>query len=159
MGQIFKRYLEYFSSYNYFSKPKRRTQTCVWMTKYDLTFTKAESLTEEEVCAIERSYPYVGVGHILEGYLEYFSSYIFQNLNTKLKHGFKWQSVTWPWPRQKVKLRKGYVLLKCLTLRLVWAKYEFSILNTSAVMSTFQNLNAKLKHECKWQSKNWPWPI
>ena len=29
-----------------------------------------------------------------------------------------------------------------------------SILNTSAVMYTFQNLNAKLKHGCKRQSKN-----
>ena len=33
------------------------------------------------------------------------------------------------------------MLLKGLTLRLVWAKYLTSILNTSAVMYTFQNLN------------------
>ena len=43
------------------------------------------------------------------------------------------------------------MLLKGLTLRLVWAKYQSSILNTSAVMYTFQNLNAKLKHGCKRQ--------
>ena len=36
--------------------------------------------------------------------------YIFQNL----KYTCKWQSMTWPWPRQ-VKLRKGCVLLKGLT--------------------------------------------
>ena len=45
------------------------------MTKYDLTLTQAESQTEEEVCAIKRFYPYVCVGQILKGYLEYFSSY------------------------------------------------------------------------------------
>ena len=47
----------------------------------------------------------------------------FQNLNAKLKHGFKWQSITWPWPWQKVKLREKSVLLKGLTLMSVWAKY------------------------------------
>ena len=57
------------------------------------------------------------------------ASWILQQLRTlfktytELKHGFKWQSMTWPWPRQKVKLRKRYVLLKGLTLTLVWAKY------------------------------------
>ena len=39
VGQILKRYLEYFSSYKHFSKLKRRTQTWVQMTKYDLTLT------------------------------------------------------------------------------------------------------------------------
>ena len=34
------------------------------MTKYDLPMTKAEGQTEEGVCAIERSYPKVGVDHI-----------------------------------------------------------------------------------------------
>ena len=43
------------------------------MTKYDLALTFAGQ-TEERVCAIERSYPNVGVGQILKGYLEYFSS-------------------------------------------------------------------------------------
>ena len=38
------------------------------------------------------------------------------------------------------------MLLKGLTLKLVWAKYYGSIFNTSAVMYTFQNLNAELKH-------------
>ena len=33
----------------------------------------AEDQTEEGVCAIERSYPYIGMGQILKGYLEYFS--------------------------------------------------------------------------------------
>ena len=33
------------------------------------------------------------------------------------------------------------MLLKGLTLTLVWARYQSSILNTSAVMYTFQNLN------------------
>ena len=65
----------------------------------------------------------------------------------------------WPyWSKQNLKLRKGCVLLKGLTLMLVWAKYQSSILNTSAVMYTFQSLNAKLKHGCKQQNKNWPWP-
>ena len=45
------------------------------------------------------------------------------------------------------------MLLKGLTLRLVWAKYWSFILNTSAVMYTFQNLNATLKHGCKRQSR------
>ena len=36
------------------------------MTKYDLTLTYAEGQTEEGVCAIERSYPKVGVGQILK---------------------------------------------------------------------------------------------
>ena len=49
------------------------------MTKNDLTLTQAEDQIEEGVCAIERSYPYVGVGQISKGYLEYFSSYTFQN--------------------------------------------------------------------------------
>ena len=43
--------------------------------KYDLTLTQAEGKTVEGVCAIERSYPYVGVDQILKGYLEYCSSY------------------------------------------------------------------------------------
>ena len=34
------------------------------MTKYDLTLTKAEGQTEEEVYAVERSYPKVGVEQI-----------------------------------------------------------------------------------------------
>ena len=94
------------------------------MTKYDLTLTQAEGQTEEGVYAIKRSYPYVGVGQILKGYLEYLAvTNAFQNLNAELQHGFKWQCMTWPWPRQKVKLRKECVLLKGLTLRLVWAKY------------------------------------
>ena len=59
------------------------------MTKYNLTLTLAESRPEEKVCATERSYPNVGVGQILKRYLEYFSSYTFQNVNTELKHGFK----------------------------------------------------------------------
>ena len=46
------------------------------MTKYNLTLTLAESQTEEKICAIERSYPNVGVGQILKQYLEYFSSYV-----------------------------------------------------------------------------------
>ena len=45
------------------------------MTKYNLTLTLAESQTEEKVCAIKRSYPNVGLGQILNRYLEYFSSY------------------------------------------------------------------------------------
>ena len=82
----------------------------------------------------------------------------FQNLNTELKHGFKWQSMTWPWPRQKVKLRKGCGILKGLTLMLVWAKYWSDILNTSAVTNTFQNLNTELEHGFKWQTITCPWP-
>ena len=39
VGQILKRYLEYFSSYKHFSKLKRRTQAWVQMTKFDLTLT------------------------------------------------------------------------------------------------------------------------
>ena len=42
--------------------------------QYNLTLTLAEGQTEEEVCAIERSYPNVGVGQILKRYLENFSS-------------------------------------------------------------------------------------
>ena len=53
------------------------------MTKYDLTLTEAEGQTEEGVCAIERSYPNIGVGQILKQYLEYFSSY---KHFSKLKH-------------------------------------------------------------------------
>ena len=33
-------------------------------------------MQKEGVCAIERSYPKVGVGQILKRYLEYFSSYV-----------------------------------------------------------------------------------
>ena len=53
------------------------------MSKSDLTLTYAESQTEEEVCATERSYPKAGVGQILELYLEHFSSYVHFS---KLKH-------------------------------------------------------------------------
>ena len=67
MGQMLKRYLEYFSSYKHLSKLKRRTPTWVYITKYDLTLTQAEGQTEDGVCAIKRSYPYVGVGQILKG--------------------------------------------------------------------------------------------
>ena len=60
------------------------------MTKYDLTLTQAEGQTEKGVCSIERSYPYVGVGQILKGYLEYYTiTNTFQNLNAELQHGFK----------------------------------------------------------------------
>ena len=38
--------------------------------------------TEEGVCAIERSYPKVGVSKILKRYLEHFSNYVhFSKLN------------------------------------------------------------------------------
>ena len=53
VGQILKRYLEYFSSYKHFSKLKRRTRTWVQITKYDLTLPKAGK-TEEEVYVIEK---------------------------------------------------------------------------------------------------------
>ena len=44
------------------------------------------------MCAIERSYPKVGVGQILMQYLEYFSSYkTFQNLKAELQHRFKYK--------------------------------------------------------------------
>ena len=36
------------------------------MTKYNLTLTLAEGQTEENVCAIEGSYPTFGVGQILK---------------------------------------------------------------------------------------------
>ena len=39
--------------------------------------------SEEEVCAIKRSYPKVDEGQILKLYLEYFSSYVHFS---KLKH-------------------------------------------------------------------------
>ena len=39
VGQILKLYLEYFSSYEDFSKLKHRTPTWVKMTKYDLILT------------------------------------------------------------------------------------------------------------------------
>ena len=70
VGQILKRYLEYFSSYKHFSKLKCRTRTWVQMTKYDLTLTWAEGKTEEDVCVIERSNPKAGVGQILQLYLQ-----------------------------------------------------------------------------------------
>ena len=57
-----------------------------------------------------------GMDEIWKLYLTYFSSHVHF---LKLKHNCKWQSMTWPWPRQKVKLRKRCVLLKGL----VWAKY------------------------------------
>ena len=54
------------------------------MTKYNLTLTLEEGETEEKVCAIERSYPNVGVGQILELCFEYFSSYVhFSKLKRK----------------------------------------------------------------------------
>ena len=58
------------------------------MTKYALTLAQADSQTEEGVCAIKRSYPYVGVGQILKGYLEYFSSY-------KHLSNLKYRTPTW----------------------------------------------------------------
>ena len=76
--------------------------------------------------------------------------YTFQNLNTVVNDKVR------PWPRQKVKLRKGCVLLKSLTLKLEWAKS--CILNTSTVTNTFQNLNAELQHGFKCQSMTWTWP-
>ena len=58
--------------------------------KYDLTLTLAEGQTEERVCAIERSYPNVGVGQILKRILNTSAvTNSFQNLNAELKHGFK----------------------------------------------------------------------
>ena len=45
VGQILKRYLEYFSSYKHFSKLKSRTQ--MGLNDNDLTFTKAEGQIEE----------------------------------------------------------------------------------------------------------------
>ena len=42
------------------------------------------------------------------------------------------------------------MLLKGLTVMLVWAKYKSGILNTSAVTKNFQNLNAELEHGFKW---------
>ena len=90
-----------------------------------------ESILGTGVYATERSYPKVHVGvdliQIWRQYLKQLKNYsaftnTFQNLNAELEHGFKWQSVTWPWPRQ-VKLRKRCVLLKGLALRLMWAKY------------------------------------
>ena len=76
VGQTLKQHLEYFSSYEHFSKLKRKTHTWVYRTKYNLTLTLAEGQTEKKVCAIERSYPNVGVGQILGLYLEYFSNYV-----------------------------------------------------------------------------------
>ena len=57
---------------------------------------QAEGQTEEEVCAIERSYPKVGVGQILSGILNTSAvTYTFQNLNAEFKMGV---NVNWPWP-------------------------------------------------------------
>ena len=56
------------------------------LRKYDLSLTKVAGQTEDWMCAIERSYPKVGVAQILKLYLRYFSSYVhFQNLNAELK--------------------------------------------------------------------------
>ena len=45
------------------------------------------------MCAIERSYPNVGVSQIFKPYLEYiYTSAVtntFQNLNAEIEHGFK----------------------------------------------------------------------
>ena len=126
VDELCKLYLTYFSSHAQFSKLKHscKWQSMTWpwprqkvkLRKWCvlLTLTEAKGKTEERMCAIERSYPNVGVGQILKWYLEYFSSY---KHFAKLKHSCKWQSMTWPWPRQKVKLRKGCVLLKGLILR------------------------------------------
>ena len=60
------------------------------MTKYNLTLTLAKGQTKEKVCAIERSYPNVGVGQYKSGILNTSAvTNTFQNLNAKLKHGFK----------------------------------------------------------------------
>ena len=91
-------------------------------------------------------------------YAPYIFTYILIICTSLCRATTHWQSMTWPWPRQKVKLRKGCVLLKDLTLKLVWSKYKSSILNTSAVTNTFQNLNTELEHGFKWQSMTWPWP-
>ena len=78
------------------------------------------------MCTIESSYSKVGVGQTLKQHLEYFRSY---------KHFSKLKCKTQTWDKkhltkynltltlQKVKLRKRSVLLKGLTLMLVWAKY------------------------------------
>ena len=50
VGQMLKRFLEYFSSYKQFSKLKRRTQTWVQMTKYDLTHLGRRSNWGRGVC-------------------------------------------------------------------------------------------------------------
>ena len=92
--------------------------------KYNLTLALAEGQTEEKVCAIGRSYPNVGVGQILKRYLEYFSSYKhFSKLKRRTRTWVQMTKYDLTLTREKVKLRKRCVLLKGLTLRLVWAKY------------------------------------
>ena len=61
------------------------------------------------MCTTERSYPNVGVGQILKGHIEYFSSH---------EHFSKLKRRTQTW----VQMTKC-VLLKGLTLTLVRAKY------------------------------------
>ena len=78
----------------------------------------------------------------------------FQNLNAELKHGLNDTVLPDLDLSKRSNCGKCALGLKGLTLMLVWAKYQSSILNTSAVIYTFQNLNAKLKHGCKQQSKN-----
>ena len=55
--------------------------------------------TEEAVYAIERSYPKVGWAKYQSGMLNTSAD---TNIFQELEHGFKWQSMIWPWPRQKI---------------------------------------------------------
>ena len=91
------------------------------MTKYDLILTYAEGETEEGVCTIERSYPKVGVGQTLKQHLEYLAvTNTFQNLqNSNMGLNDKY-NLTLTLAGQT---EEKSVLLKGLTLMLVWAKY------------------------------------
>ena len=42
---------------------------------------------------------------------------------TTLPPSCKWQSITWPWPRQKVKLRNGVCAIERSYPKVGWAKY------------------------------------
>ena len=80
------------------------------MTEYDLTLMSEEyvKLRGDGVYAIETSFLRLLWMKHESGILNTSAvTNTFQNLNTELE-----QSMTWPWPRQKVKLRKRCVLFK-----------------------------------------------
>ena len=76
------------------------------------------------MCAIERSNPNVGVGQILKRCLEYFNSYKhFSKLKRRTRTWVQMTKYDLTLTYTEGQTEEGCVLLKGLTLRLVWAKY------------------------------------
>ena len=67
-------------------------------------------------------------------------------------------SMTWPWPRQKVKLRKGVCAIERSNPKAGVGQILKLYLEYFSSYKHFSKLKRKLKYGCKWQSKNWHSP-